>query len=405
MKGQMILLAAMACLVSCREPMTELTDRVFDRAEVQFKAMDARLADGMFPKSLKNGECFDTPRQNDWVSGFFPGSLWYVYQYTGDEEFRALAEKHTAKLEGICDNVTHHDIGFQVNCSYGNAYRIAGDTAALATYESAAAKLATRFSPVVGCIKSWDNKKYVYPVIIDNMMNLELLVRAADLFSCDSLREIAVTHALTTMKNHFREDNSTFHLVDYDPETGAVSRKITVQGYADPTSWSRGQAWGLYGYTMMYELTKDGRFLSQAEKIAAYVLPLLPKDGVPYWDFNAPGTPNAVAADAPGCPKKYEWKEGEPVLRDASAGAIIASALVNLSTLSPDKAASKRYVKTAEKIIRTLASPEYLAEPGENGDFLLKHSVGNLHGNSEVDVPLTYADYYYLEALLRYKAL
>ena len=405
-KRFIVIAAAVLSLTACQEPMNRLTARVFRRAVAQYTAMDIRLdaEEQAFPKSFENGENL-YGNAEWWCSGFYPGCLWYIYQYTGNEDIRSIAEKNTLKLADICEKKTHHDIGFQVNSSFGNAFRITGDEAWLSVYETAAAKLATRFNPRVGCIKSWDNKKYTYPVIIDNMMNLELLVRASELFGCDSLRQIAVTHALTTIENHFRPDASTFHLVDYDPATGDIIGKMTVQGYADETSWSRGQAWGLYGYTMMYEQTRDERFLAQARKIAAYVLPLLPEDGIPYWDFNAPGTPNAVAADAPGCPTEFAWKEGDPVLRDSSAGAIVASALVTLSTSVDDGEESELYLATAEKILRTLASREYLAKTGENGNFLLKHGVGNLHGNKEVDVPLTYADYYFLEALLKYRAI
>lgn len=405
-KRIILICAAVLSLSSCKEPMSRLTARVFRRAAIQYAAMDARLEaeEQAFPRSFENGENL-YGNAVWWCSGFYPGCLWFIYQYNGDEEFKSMAEKNTLKLADICELKTHHDIGFQVNSSFGNAYRITGSEAWLSVYETAAAKLATRFNPRVGCIRSWDNKKYTYPVIIDNMMNLELLLRASELFGCDSLRQIAVTHALTTMKNHFRPDGSSFHLVDYEPATGNIIGKMTVQGYADGTSWSRGQAWGLYGYTMMYEQTLDERFLEQARRIAAYVIPLLPGDGIPYWDFNAPGTPHAVAIDAPGCPEDFSWKPGDPVLRDASAGAIIASALVNLSQYVEEEEESGLYLETAERILRTLASKEYLAGIGENGNFLLKHGVGNLHGNKEVDVPLTYADYYFLEALLRYRAI
>ena len=215
-------------------------------------------------------------------------------------------------------------------------------------------------------------------------MNLELLLEAAELSGDDSLREVAESHAMTTMKNHYRPDGSSFHLVDYDPGTGEVRGRQTVQGFADWSAWSRGQAWGLYAYTMMYRYTGKDAYLEQACKVADYLLPRLPEDGVPYWDY-----------DSDLIPEDY---------RDASAGAVMASALVELSTfVQGEKSAG--YLGTAEKIIRTLASDEYLSAPGEECGFLLKHSVGNKPGNVEVDVPLTYADYYFLEALLRYSAL
>lgn len=406
MKIQTIIAGAilLAAVSSCQEPMNKVADRVIDRALCQSVMMDARLADDKMPRSFADDKCIDSEIRW-WCSGFFPGTLWYIYEYTGNEDIKAIAEKNTLKLKDLVELKTDHDIGFQINCSYGNAYRLTGDESYLPQIEAAAAKLATRFNPTVGCIKSWDNKKWEYPVIIDNMMNLELLMNASKLFSCDSLADVAKGHANTTMRNHFRDNASSFHLVSYSTETGEPVVKQTVQGYADQTSWSRGQAWGLYGYTMMARETGDQAYLSLAENIAAYIIPELPADGVPYWDFNAPGTPHAIGADATNLPENYAWTEGEPVKRDASAGAIIASALVDLSTLTADAKAAKLYLKTAERIIRTMACPEYLAEEGTNGYFVFKHSVGNLHGNSEVDVPLTYADYYLIEAVIKYSQL
>ena len=199
------------------------------------------------------------------------------------------------------------------------------------------------------------------------------------------MKSIATTHANTTIKNHFRDDYTTFHVVDYDPVTGAVRHRQTAQGYSDASAWARGQAWGLYGYTMMADKTGDPAYLAQAQAIAKMLISRLPADGVPYWDFDAPDIPNA--------------------LRDASAGAIIASALVKLSKLTADAKLSKRFADQAELTLRTLASDDYLAPVGENGNFLIRHSVGNLPGNGEVDVPLSYADYYFLEALLRLKGM
>jgi uncharacterized protein YyaL (SSP411 family) len=222
-----------------------------------------------------------------------------------------------------------------------------------------------------------------YSVIVDNMMNLELLLKGSELSGNDTLKNIALTHSRTTMKNHYREDYSSYHLVDYDPETGAVLGKQTVQGYADDSAWARGQAWGLYGYTMVYRFTKEQDILDHAVAIAEYIIPRLPEDYVPFWDFDAPDIPNDV--------------------RDASAGALIASALIELSAyVDAEKAA--RYLSVAENMLRELASDEYLAQEGEQYGFILRHSTGHKPKNSEVDVPLTYADYYFLEALLRWQA-
>lgn len=389
---------------SGRESMAELTARVFERARQQFVILDSKVPEGKAPQSFDGTED-KFSKLNSWTSGFFPGSLWYTYEYTRDEKMRALAEAHTSRLSGIVGMQTHHDIGFQVNSSFGNAYRITGDQKYLPVIRDAANKLATRFSPVVGCIKSWDNPKWDYPVIVDNMMNLELLLLGDELFGIDSLTNIAKTHANTTMKNHFRTDKSSYHLVGYNPVDGSVVVKQTVQGFSNESAWSRGQAWGLYGYTMMAARTGEHAYLEHAEKIAAFVIPLLVDDAVPYWDFNAPGTPNAFSAETDGHPEDYRWKEGDRIEKDASAGAVIASALVQLSQLTSDKKAAKTYLQTAERILRSLASDEYLAGVGENGGYLLRHSVTNLHANSGVDIPLTYADYYFLEALLRFGRL
>ncbi len=366
-----------------------MTDRVFTVATEQYKEMEARLDDTTLPRSFtKDGE-FVTSLPKWWCSGFYPGTLWYIYEYTGDSEILAQAEKNTLKLDSI-KFVTHdHDVGFQINCSYGNGLRLTGNKAYADVLRTAAHSLATRFNPNAGTTKSWDfvhkGRDWQHPVIIDNMMNLELFLSVADMFGEDDLREIACTHANTTMKNHFRPDFTSYHLVDYDAETGEVRTKHTVQGYADDSAWARGQAWGLYAYAMMFRFTQQESYLTQAQKIADMLLERLPEDGIPYWDFNAPNIPNE--------------------LRDASAAAIIASGLIELSTFTRDAESSAKYLAMAEKQLRELASPAYLAEVGDNGNFLLKHSVGSLPGNVEVDVPLTYADYYFVEALLRYKNL
>ncbi|MDR1938447.1 MAG: glycoside hydrolase family 88 protein, partial [Tannerellaceae bacterium] len=251
-----------------------------------------------------------------------------------------------------------------------------------------AESLASRFNPVIGCIKSWDHNtnKWQFPVIIDNMMNLEFLFWASRESGDSKYRDICISHADKTITNHFRPDYSSYHVVSYDTITGQVEKKNTHQGYADESAWARGQAWGLYGFVVMYRETQDVKYLEQAKNIAGFILnhPNLPADKIPFWDFNAPDIPNAK--------------------RDASAGAIICSALVELSGYV-DEDLSKSYLQVAETQIRTLSSPEYFAEKGTNANFILKHSVGHLPGNSEIDVPLTYADYYYIEAMLRFASL
>ena len=252
---------------------------------------------------------------------------------------------------------------------------------------TAAGNLATRFSPVVGCTRSWDNRpQWGFTVIIDNMMNLELLGVATQLGGDDRYMEIACSHANTTMKNHFRPDYSTYHVVGYDEQTGEARVHVTHQGYADHSAWSRGQAWALYGYTMMYRLTGDKRYLDQAVNIGKFLMnhPRLPKDKIPYWDYDTPAIPNA--------------------LRDASAGALMASAYIELSQMVEGDLA-EQFLRLAEEQLHSLCSPAYLAKAGKNGNFLLMHSTGNHNRNSEMDVPLSYADYYFVEAMLRYQRL
>ncbi len=393
MKRSIILAALAFVLCSCakQESMDQLTDRVFERAQAQFAILDNELSalsqeEGEFkmPRTLNPDGTLMTSPIKWWCSGFFPGSLWYVYEYTGDEAAKELALKYTLPLEPIRFRTDDHDVGFQLMCSYGNALRLTGNKEYEAVITDGAKSLATRFNPAVGCTKSWNNRTWSFPVIIDNMMNMELLLKGAELSDCDSLKQIALAHARTTIKNHFRDDYSSYHLVDYNPETGEVIKKQTVQGFADTSAWSRGQAWGAYGYTMMYRFTKEQDMLDQAIKVTDYQISRLPEDGIPYWDYDTDEIPDAV--------------------RDASAAAILANALIELSGYV-DAERSAKYIATAEKMLRSLASEEYLAAEGEIHGFLLKHSTGHRMKNSEVDVPLTYADYYFLEALLRYQNL
>lgn len=386
MKKKWLLLSLIGFLVSCskQESMDALTARVFTVAEQQYLAMDTRLEATTLPQSIAPGSIFKSSTIYWWCSGFYPGSLWYIYEYTQNEAVKTLAEKNTLKLDPIQYVTNDHDVGFQLNCSYGNGFRLTGNEDYKKVLYQGAQSLATRFSSITGVTRSWDflRRGWKYPVIIDNMMNLELLMFASKTFDNDTLEYIARTHANTTLKNHFRKDYSSYHLVDYDPEDGHVRSRQTVQGYSNESSWGRGQAWALYGYTMMFRMTGDEKYLEHAESIADMLLSRLPVDGIPYWDFDAPNG------------NEY---------RDASAGAIMASAFVELSGFATDEKARQNYLSMAEKQLRTLASPHYLAEPGTNCNFILKHSVGNLPEKSEVDVPLSYADYYFLEALLRYK--
>ncbi len=333
------------------------------------------------PRSLdKDGNLVLVPSR-DWTSGFFPGELWFLYEYTEKEEWLIKAREFTANIENEKMNAGTHDTGFKIYCSFGNGYRLTNDPHYREVIIQSARTLSTRFNPITGCIRSWDHNrdKWGFPVIIDNMMNLELLFEATKLTGDSSFYKIAVSHANTTMKNHFRTDFSCYHVIDYDTITGKVLKKNTHQGYSHESAWARGQAWALYGYTMCYRETRDPKYLRQAENIAGFILnhPNMPVDLVPYWDFDAPNIPD------------------EP--RDASAAAVIASALFELSSYS---AKGENYHQKAGQIIKTLTK-SYRAKPGDAHGFILLHSTGSKPFNSEVDVPLSYADYYYLEALLR----
>lgn len=335
------------------------------------------------PRTIENGELKLVPSR-DWTSGFFPGNLWMMYELTGDEKWKSAALDYTLPLEKEKWNGGTHDMGFKMFCSFGKAYKATGNAEFKEILIQSAKTLATRFNPNVGCIRSWDHNsdKWDFPVIIDNMMNLELLMWASKETGDSTLSNIAITHARTTMKNHFRDNYSSYHVIDYNPETGDVENKNTHQGYADESAWARGQAWGLYGYTMMYRETGIKEFLTQAENIATFILsqPGISKGKVPYWDFNAPNIPN------------------EPY--DASAASIITSALYELSEYSGNKT---EYLQTANKLFETLSSPDFSAPVGENKGFLLKHSTGHYPNNSEIDVPIVYADYYFLESILKKK--
>ncbi|MGI4821200.1 MAG: glycoside hydrolase family 88 protein [Janthinobacterium lividum] len=337
------------------------------------------------PRSVSaNGQLVVVPSR-DWTSGFFPGYLWLLYQATGQAKWKAAAQEYTTRIEPEKTNATSHDVGFKVYDCFGPGYRLTQDAHYRDVIIEAARTLSKRFSPQVGAIRSWDHHRaqWGYPVIIDNMLNLELLFAATRLSGDSSFYKIAVTHANTTLRNHFRPDYSSYHVVDYDSATGRVVKKNTHQGYADASAWARGQGWALYGYTMCYRETHNPAYLAQAEHVADFILhhPNLPKDLIPYWDFNDPNIPNAP--------------------RDASAGAVIASGLLELSTFSTKGAT---YRRQASQMLDNLAS-SYVAKPGGSDGFLLLHSTGHKPANSEIDGPLIYADYYFMEGLLRRQSL
>jgi len=361
--------------------------RAVNRAEKQTRILLNEVAqakaDGsnmVSPRTLEKGK-LKLVSSKDWTSGFFSGELWYLYELSKDTKWKQEAERYTQAIESEKINGTTHDMGFKIYCSFGNGYRITHNEQYKAVLIEAAKTLSSRFSPKVGLIRSWDHhsEQWAYPVIIDNMLNLELLFEASKLTGDSTYYKIAVSHADKTMKNHFRKDYSSYHVVAYNPETGIAEKKQTHQGYSDSSAWARGQAWALYGYTMCYRETRNPAYLQQAQHVAEYIFthPNLPSDLVPYWDFNAPGIPD------------------EP--RDVSAATVMASALYELSTYSSK---SNGYYEKADRIIESV-STKYVSAPGTNKGFILGHSTGSKPAGSEIDVPLSYADYYYLEALLR----
>lgn len=337
------------------------------------------------PRSMRDDTLFMVPSK-DWTSGFYAGNLWYTYELTNDEFWKQKAIEFTAPIENEKNDKTTHDLGFKLYCSFGNGYRLSSNPAYKEILLQSARTLCTRYNPIVGSMRSWDHStdKWAFPVIIDNMMNLDLLFWAFKQTQDSLFYNVAINHANTTMKNHFREDYSSYHIIDYDAKTGKVTKKNTHQGYSHESAWARGQAWALYGFSMCYRETGNKVYLKQAEKIAEFLLnhPNLPKDLIPYWDFNAPNIPNAP--------------------RDVSAATIMASALYEMSIQVSEK--NKYYREIADRIMDNVKN-NYMCKPKTNGGFLLNNSTGHLPGNHEINVPIVYADYYYLEALLRKRIL
>ena len=335
------------------------------------------------PRSIDKAGNLVLVGPKDWCSGFFAGTLWQMYQYSHMQFWRENAVSNTWLIESAKWHKGTHDLGFMIGDSFGKAYQLTGEQSYRDVMLQAARTLCTRYSPKVGCIRSWDHNadRWTFPVIIDNMMNLEILFEAYKLTGDKSFYDIAVSHANVTMKNHFRDDYSSYHVVDYDPVTGTVRSRVTHQGYSDDSFWSRGQGWALYGYTMCYRYTHDQRYLEQAKNIAKFLFSLknMPEDGIFFWDMKDPSIPD--------------------VPRDASAAALVASAFYELQAYVGAEL-GKQYIAYADKIVNSLID-HYQAPVGSNQGFLLLHSTGNKPANSEIDVPINYADYFYMEALRR----
>lgn len=379
------------------ESKSELIARVFSFSEKQYEGLIKRIENNkplLLPRGVTEEGKLRLKPYHDWTSGFFPGSLWYLYKNNQSNTWKNHAMKFTQAVDSAKNLTNTHDLGFMVNNSFGNGYSLTKNEAYKDVVVQASKSLITRYRPKVGAIQSWDTtpnmgwiakRGWNTPIIIDNMMNLEMLYKAFEYTKDSTFYTIATSHAKTTMKNHFRDDFSSFHIVDYDVKTGKVRSKEQGQGYVDASPWARGQAWGLYGFMQTYLNTKDEAFLNQAKAIANYIMTnaKIPEDRIPYWDYDAPKIPN------------------EP--RDASAAAITASALLTLQKYAPEK--KETMISYAESIIRRLSTPDYLAELGKNQGFILKHSVGNIHSGEENDKPLNYADYYFLEALSKWNSL
>jgi unsaturated chondroitin disaccharide hydrolase len=395
-RNLIVLLALSFCQISFAQKakdnlsMKKMIAENFAFAEKQYQYLEKSTPLDSMPRYFKNNRHINSDPYW-WCSGFYPGTLLYIYEYTKNPNVLAHAKKRLETLEPVKTFTGNHDLGFMMYCSFGNAYRLTQKPAYKEVILESAKSLATRYRPNAKVIQSWETtdgglqqKGFVGPVIIDNMMNLEMLEWASQNGGDKKLAFIAETHSNTTIKNHFRPDYSSYHVLDYDLNTGEVRKKVTAQGAADSSAWSRGQSWAMYGYTMMYRFTKNPIYLKQAQGIANFILnhPNLPKDKVPYWDFDAKEIPNA--------------------LRDVSAASVFASSFLELGqyTSGDEK---QLYVNTARTILKSLSSPKYRAKLGTNGGYLLMHSVGSIPHKSEIDVPLTYADYYFLEALLRYQ--
>ncbi|TKG96548.1 glucuronyl hydrolase [Puteibacter caeruleilacunae] len=381
----LVLLVGIAVLTACQNGVPEWYENGLRTAHVQLlEGAKEYEQSGLLPRSTTPTGKVHLGKPANWTSGFYPGNLWLMYKMTGDEELKQLASSYNSLLKGQEYNTGTHDLGFMLYCSFGNGLDETSGKDYRELLLKGAQSLISRYNPKVGAIRSWDFGEWEFPVIIDNMMNLEMLFWASKETGNSLYSNIAVRHANTTLKNHFRDNFSTYHVVSYDTISGAPVSKGTYQGFSNSSSWARGQAWALYGYTMCYRETGNKAFLKRAKEVAGFVLPQISRcdDCIPYWDFDAPGIPD--------------------VPRDASAAAIIASALLELQNYVDN---SENYMNIAEKILISLSSPKYLAEEGSNNYFILKHSTGSYPHNSEVDVPLVYADYYYLEAMRRYGEL
>ncbi|KAK4504978.1 hypothetical protein PRZ48_002941 [Zasmidium cellare] len=344
-----------------------------------------------------------------WTSGFFPGSLYLLRERQRKWPDKTSSEVHSLRLQFASRWWSHnlhqqaslqgtHDLGFLIQPWTQRGWELDGDRQCYDSLVTAAYGLAERFDPKIGCIRSWDTcftKRYSFAdpsedflVIIDNMMNLDLLYYVSELVEDQTLSNIATRHAFTSMNAHIREDNSTCHVVNFDPTTGRIKQRMTNQGYSDESCWSRGQAWGITGYAQCYHRTKDDRFLQKSIELAEYFLSHLPKDGVPYWDFDAP-------------------KSGP---RDTSAAMIAAYGLLLLhESINGDEKFLADALRLVGAVCENWLSPEarFVAsgggeapgvDLGGHDTILLGATINNYEFAPRrwADHGLVYADYYFL---------
>ncbi len=372
-----------ACKTDSKDDKNIASISVDSLLQIRYQKLLAYPVDSMgFPRSYALAEnTIKKVPSKDWTSGFFPGNLWHLYQLTGNTKFKEKAAEWTTHMEREKYNNGTHDMGFKVFCSFGEGLKVMENQYYKDIILTSAKTLSTRYNSAVGSLRSWDFNKDIweFPVIVDNMMNLELLFEATRISGDSTYHNIAVSHANTTLKNHFRGDNSSYHVVVYDTINGTTKDKVTHQGYDANSSWARGQAWGIYGFTMCYRYTKNVKYLEQAKASAAFYLnhPNLRDDGIPYWDFNDPDIPNAV--------------------RDVSAATIVSSAFYELN----DYDRNPKYLTYADKVLTNLQTEEYILDAEIDVPFILDHSTGNWPKKDEMDGPIVYGDYYFLEALLR----
>lgn len=390
MKKHILLILIIINLISCKnKSSTEITSVKTPKELLNArykKLLEYPLDSLAFPRSVNlKTNTLKKVLPKDWCSGFFPGNLWQIYDLTGNEAYKNKAKEWTAYIENEKFNNRTHDMGFKIFCSFGNGLKYEDNDDYKQIIVESAKTLSTRFNTNISSIRSWDFNKDVwqFPVIIDNMMNLELLFEATKISLDSSYHHLAVKHANNTLKNHFRPNNSCYHVVDYDTITYQPRMKVTHQGFANESSWARGQGWAIYGYTMAYRYTQDKKYLDRAEATANFFInhENLPKDGIPYWDFNDPSIPNAP--------------------KDVSAGALVSSALVELFGYTKNE----DYLNYSKKVVNSLNSKNYLLNENIEAPFILDQSTGNWPKKDEMDEPIVYGDYYFLETLIRLKEL